>query len=95
MLEEKVKKQKSKIAKYLILVFKLLSAIALGLCLSMIGQALIGYSYFSFMFIFLTVCLAFWALIKKLDILAVLLVDLFFVLMIFIVRVYIVISDSG
>ena len=95
MLEETVKKQKSKKKKYLILIFKLFSAIAVGVFMSLIGQALINYSYFSFMFIFLTVCLAFWALVKKMEFLAVLLVDLFFILTIFIVKVYIVISANG
>ena len=95
MLENKVRKQKSKKSKYFILIFKLFSAIAVGVFISLIGQALINYSYFSFMFMFLTVSVAFWALVKKMEFLAILLVDLFFILMIFIVRVYIVISANG
>ena len=94
MLEEKPKKR-SKKRKSLLLIFKLFSALAIGIFMAMIGQALINYSYFSFMFIFLTVFLSFWTLVKKKDFLTILLVDLFFIFLLLIVRVYIVISDSG
>lgn len=75
--------------------FKLLSAVFIGLLLSVIGQALINYSYFSFVFVFLTVSFAFFSLVKKMGFLGVLLVDAVFVLIILLIKVYIVIANSG
>ncbi len=92
---ENIKKRKFMARRLVLLLFKLFSAMAVGVFIALVGQALINYSYFSFMFIFLTVLLSFWTLVKKWDFLGVLLVDLFFILMIIIVRLYIVISASG
>ena len=91
----KSKKKISWIKKSILLLFKLLSAIIAGFFISLIGQALMKYSYFSFMFIFLTGCFAFFTLIKKLRFLGVLFIDLLFVLIIVLIRLYIIIADGG
>ena len=81
--------------KYLLILFKILSALFVGVFISLIGQALMNYGYFSFMFLFLTVFFAFFSLVKKLEILGVLLVDLLFILMIVLIKVYIMMADKG
>ena len=83
------------IKKYITFLFKLFSAVFTGVLLSIIGQSLMGYGYFSFMFIFLTVSFAYFALVKKMGFLSVLLVDVFFILIIVLMKVYILIADSG
>ena len=83
------------IKKYITFLFKLFSAVLTGIFLSIIGQSLMDYSYFSFMFIFLTVSFAFFTLVKKMGFLSVLLVDVFFILIIFLMKAYILIADSG
>ena len=81
--------------KYALILFKLFSAVFIGLLFSIIGQALINYRYFAFFFLFLTVSFAFFTMVKKLGFLGVLLVDLLFILMIVLMKVYIIIADSG
>lgn len=81
--------------KYITFLFKLFSAVFIGVLLSIIGQALMNYRYFSFMFILLTVSFAFFTLVKKLGFLSVLLIDVFFILIIFLIKVYILIADGG
>ena len=80
---------------WLLFLFKLLSAIMVGLMISLIGQALLKYSYFSFMFIFLTGFLAFFPMVKKLEFPGVLCVDMLFIFIILLVKVYIVFADKG
>ena len=80
---------------YALLFFKLLSAGFIGLLIALIGQALLDYRYFSFMFIFLTVGFAFFSLVKKFGVLGVVLVDLLFILLLVLIKVYIVIADGG
>ena len=91
----KEKKSSSRVGKYLLMLFKLLSAVFVGILISLIGQALMNYGYFSFMFLFLTGFFAFFTMVKKLGVLGVLLVDLLFILMIILIKVYIVIADNG
>ena len=74
---------------------KILSACFIAVLISFIGQVLIGYGYFSFMFIFLTVFSIFFTLTKKLRILGVLLVNLLFIMMLLALRIYILIADKG
>ncbi len=88
------KKKRSFGWKYSLILLKLLSAVFVGLLIALIFQAFMNYRYFSFMFLFLTVCWAFFVLVKKLGFLGVLLVDLLFILMIVLMKVYIVIADS-
>ena len=95
MSKVKTKNKVPWIIQYTLFPFKLFSAIVIGVIISLIGQALISYSYFSFMFIFLTVFFAFFTLVKKMGFLGVLLVDLLFVLMIVLLKVYIMVADSG
>lgn len=85
----------SLIRRYVLVLFKLFSALFIGLLFSVIGQALIHYRYFSFFFIFLTVSFAFFVMVKKMGFLGVLLVNLLFILMIVLMKVYIVIADNG
>ena len=85
----------SLIGKYALVLLKLFSALFIGLLFSVIGQAFIHYRYFAFCFIFLTVSFAFFTMVKKLGFLGVLLVDLLFILMIVLMKVYIIIADSG
>lgn len=85
----------SLMGRYALFLFKLLSALFIGIFFSVIGQALIEYRYFAFFFIFLTVSFAFFTMVKKLGFLGVLLVDLLFILMIVLMKVYIIIADSG
>ena len=90
-------KQKRKLSifnKYSLFLFKLFSGIALGIFISLIGQAILKYSYFSFMFIFLTVFAGFFKVVRKVNFLGVLLVDLIFILMIVLLRFYIIFSNS-
>ena len=75
-------------------VIKVLSACFVAGLISFICQILIGYGYFSFMFIFLTVFSAFFTLIKKLQIFGVLFVDLLFILFILGLRIYILVADK-
>ena len=89
------KKSFSGSGKYLLVLFKLFSAVFVGILISLIGQALMNYGYFSFMFLFLTVFFAFFTMVKKLKFLGVLMVNLLFILMIVLIKVYIVIADSG
>ena len=53
------------------------------------------YRYFAFFFIFLTVSVAFFTLVRKIGFLGVLLVDLLFILMIILMKIYVVIADKG
>ena len=73
---------------------KILSAFFVAGLISFIFQILIGYGYFSFMFVFLTVFSAFFTLIKKLQIFGVLCVDMLFILFILGLRIYILIADK-
>ena len=82
-------------ARYIVFPFKVFSALTIGLFIALFFQALLGYAYFSFMFIFLTVVFAFFTMVKKLKFLGVLLIDLLFVLMIILARLYIVLSNNG
>ena len=88
-------KKASFIKKYITFLFKLFSTVFFAFLLSLIGQALLNYSYFSFVFIFLTVSFAFFNLVKKMGFLGVLLVDVFFILIIVLAKVYILIADGG
>ena len=90
----KSKRKMSWIKKCTLFLFKLLSAIIVGFFASLIGQALMEYNYFSFMFIFLTVWFAFFTLIKKLGFLGVLFIDLLFILIIVLIRFYIIMADG-
>ncbi|MDE0118383.1 MAG: hypothetical protein OXM55_00045 [Bdellovibrionales bacterium] len=81
--------------KYFLILFKVFSALFVGILISLIGQALMNYGYFSFMFLFLSVFFAFFTLVKKLKILGVLLVDLLFILILVLMKVYIVMADKG
>ncbi len=85
----------SLIGRYALFLFKLFSALCVGILFSVIGQALIHYRYFAFFFIFLTVSFAFFTMVKRLGFLGVLLVDLLFILMVVLMKVYIIIADSG
>ncbi len=77
-----------------LIIIKILSAGFVAGLISFVCQVLIGYGYFSFMFIFLTVFTAFFTLIKKLHIFGVLCVDMLFILFILGLRVYILIADK-
>ena len=90
-----MKTKVSLIGKYTLVFFKLFSALFTGILFSIIGQALVNYSYFSFFFIFLTVSFAFFTMVKKLEFLGVLLVNLLFILIIVLMKVYVVIADNG
>ncbi len=76
-------------------VFKILSGFGLGVFLSVLGQALIGYRYFSFMFVFLTVFFAFFILTRNLQWVGVLMIDLVFLLLVVLMRLYVVMADKG
>ena len=80
---------------YALLLFKILSACFTGVLIALIGQALLDYRYFSFMFIFLTVGFAFFSLVKKFGVLGVILVDLLFILLLVLIKVYIAIASNG
>lgn len=90
----KKKRKVSIFNKYLLFIFKLFSGIILGLFISLIGQAIIHYGYFSFMFIFLTVFAGFFRVVRKMNFLGILLVDLIFILMIVLLRFYIIFSNN-
>lgn len=80
--------------KYILLLFKTLSAIITGVFMSLIGQAIINYSYFSFMFVFLTAFFAFFTLVKRMGFLSVLLIDLSFILITMLLKVYILMANK-
>ena len=86
---------KSRMGRFALFCIKILSSAMVGLMIALIFQALMNYRYFSFMFLFLTVFFAFFAMVKKLDFLAVLLVDLLFILLLVLAKVYIMIADKG
>ena len=87
--------QKSVGRTFTLFVFKILSAVFTGLLIAVIFQALMDYRYFSFMFLFLTVCFAFFTMVRKWGFLAVLLVDLLFILLLVLAKVYIMIADKA
>ena len=76
-------------------VFKTLSAAVLGIFLAVLGQALIQYRYFSFIFILLTGFFSYFVLTKNLRWLGVCVVDILFVLFVLLVRWYVVLSSAG
>ena len=78
----------------ILIIVKILSAGFVAGLISFVCQVLIGYGYFSFMFIFLTVFIAFFTLIKKLQIFGVLFVDMLFILFILGLRIYILLADK-
>ncbi len=86
---------KSRAGRLGLFCIKIFSSAVVGLMIALIFQALMNYRYFSFMFLFLTVFFAFFAMVKKLDFLAVLLVDLLFILLLVLAKVYIMIADKG
>ena len=90
-----LKSRKSILSWYALFFLKLISATLVGFALAVIGQALIGYRYFSLFFIFLTISFAFFTLVKKLGYLGILLIDVCFILLLVLAKVYIVIADSG
>ena len=69
--------------------FKIFSAVGLGIFLAILGQAFVGYGMFSFVFIFLTVFFAFLSLIRKLQFFGVLSVIILIMLLVFFGRMYI------
>lgn len=75
--------------------FKALGALVLGIFLAVLGQELIQYRYFSFVFIFLTVFFSYFVLTKKLRWLGVCVVDIVFVVFVLLARWYVVMSNSG
>ena len=81
--------------KILVFLFKCLSAAGIGLFLAILGQVLIDYRYFSFMFILLTAFFAFFTLTKKMQFLGVLVIDLIFTLIVLLIWAYIYIADKG
>ena len=81
--------------KYFLWVFKAASALGVGVFFALLGRAFIGYSHFSFMFVFLTVFFAFLNLIGKLKWVGVFLVDGLFVLLIILVQMYVAASYNG
>ena len=78
-----------------VFLFKMVSAVGVGLFLAILGQILIDYRYFSFMFILLSGFFAFFSLTKKLKFVGTLVIDLVFVLIILLGRLYIHIADKG
>ena len=79
----------------LLFIFKLLSAGFTALLLAFIGQVLISYSYFSFMFVFLSVFFAFLRLVTRLRFIGVLCVDLLFILALLALRIYVFMADKA
>ena len=87
--------RKSLFRKYALVIFKTVSAVFTGLLIALAGQALFSYRYFSFMFIFLTAGAGFFSLTKKLGFLGILLVDLLFVFVLILIKVYIMMADTA
>ncbi len=88
-------KEKKRYGRYLLFLFKILSAGGVSFFFSLLGHVLIGYSWFSFMFVFLTVWFAFFTLVGKLQLLGVLAVDVLFILIILLLRMYITMAWNG
>ena len=81
-----------KIKKITLLLFKGLSAFCFSYVVTLIGQELISYGMFSFVFLLISVGLAFFYLVKNYGFLGVFLVDLFLVLLAFLLRFYVIIA---
>ncbi len=80
---------RNKILRFSLILFKLISSVLVGFFFSILGKVLIGYSHFSFMFIFLTVFFAFFNLIARLQFLGIFLVDILFIVIIGMAHLYI------
>ena len=75
-----------------LLLFKVFSALCFSYVLTLIGQELLSYGLFSFVFLLISISLAFFYFVKGYNIFGVLALDIFLVLIAFLLRFYVVMA---
>ena len=81
-----------KIKKISLLVFKGVSAFCFAYVLTLVGQDLISYGLFSFVFLLLSISLAFFYLVKDYKFFRILIVDVCLILLAVLLRFYVIIA---
>lgn len=94
-LENMQMRLKNSTAQVLVVVFKLFSGAFLGLTFALIGQGIIGYGPFAFLFVIVAIGLAFMKLAKGWSASQVLVFDLICVLIGLLLRMYILIAPGA
>ena len=84
-----------KINKITLLVFKIFSAFCVAYVLSLIGQELLSYGLFSFIFLLFSIGWAFFLLIKPYNFLGVFIVDMVLVFIALLLRFYVIVAYSA
>ena len=84
-----------KIKKLNLLLFKIFSALCFSYVVTLIGQELLSYGLFSFIFLLLSIGLAFFYLIKPYKFFGIFLIDLLLVLLAVFLRFYVIIAYNS
>ena len=82
----------NKVKKISLLFFKGFSAFCFSYVLTLIGQELLSYGLFSFVFLLISIGLAFFYFVKDYNVFEVLVLDIFLVLMAFLLRFYVMMA---
>ena len=80
---------KTKLKIFFLRVIKTLSALAVAYVIALIGQELIKYGIFSFVFVMISVTISFLYLVKSSGFLVTLSIDVFLIVLAFLLRLYI------
>ena len=82
----------NKVKQMSLLFFKGFSALCFSYVLTLIGQELLSYGLFSFVFLLISISLAFFYFVKGYNVFGVLALDIFLVLIAFLLRFYVIIA---
>lgn len=80
------------VKKWSLLIFKLISAFCFAYVLALIGQELMSYGLFSFVFLILSISLAFFYFVKSYGFLGLLIVDCCLISLALLLRFYVIMA---
>ncbi|MGE0762878.1 MAG: hypothetical protein AB7N80_06340 [Bdellovibrionales bacterium] len=95
MLEDLQYRLKTSSSSLALIFFKMISGVALGLTVALIGQEIIDYGNFAFIFVIVATTGAFFRVAKKWQFIGVAVFDLICVLIGLLLRMYILVAPGG
>lgn len=95
MIEELQYRLKTSSTSLALLTFKVISGAAIGLTFALIGEEIVGYGTFSFLFVIVTMTGAFLKVTRSLQFVGVAAIDLICVLIGLLLRMYILVAPGG